>query len=134
MPEGQLGGRNSHEADESHFTQLPDKDVNAGQQVAAVVRKRHEPGVSDLPGLRVQQHSLQQACQAPECEHCGYNWHKPAGMSIHTSVATTGLLWDPPTRNDMSSTKKSPKPRHVRLECILTQQGADVGPAAQLQQ
>jgi hypothetical protein len=23
----------------------------------------------DLHGLRVQQHSLQQACQAPECEH-----------------------------------------------------------------
>ena len=115
MPEGKLGGRNSHEADESHFAQFPDKDVNAGQQVAAVVRERHEPDVSDLPGLRVQQHSLQQACQAPECEHCGYDRHKTAGMPIHSSVATTSLLWGPLTRNDMSSTKKCPKPRHVRL-------------------
>lgn len=91
-PEGQLGGCNSHEADESHFTQFPDKDIDAGEQVAAVVRKRHEPGVIDLPGLRVQQHSLQQACQAPECEHCSYNRQKPAGMSIHSLVATTSLL------------------------------------------
>ena len=91
-PEGQLGGHNSHEADESHFTQFPDKDVDAGQQVAAVVHERHEPGMTDLPGLGVQQHSLQQACQAPESEHCSYNWHKPAGMSFHSLVATTSLL------------------------------------------